>query len=334
MDTDYNQGLKTINENKSSDQPVEETKRRRKCHGNRKQPEPKKVQKKPNLILTLTSIPDPNKVYRVAAYLKRPPRLLIQALGRQLNHLIKTKSEHAFIYSRLKLLDLQFCSNVHQSLCQFYYDIGYEQHQWPDHLYKISEINEPQLCRKFVQDYLTHIQQQLEQCITKLNLQAETCPKTLTVTLLDHHLKEYICSQQKRFTRKIQYQLKRFKDEMHEKRLHHILFQNNLTSHQKEAINRIIHLRETELKIRKELLLLEQRILSKLLPATFDQLDTLVAYDFYTPTLEHQYSLSYKIKRSKILRETKRTWLNILMESYDVKMKECNRQYQEELTQL
>ncbi|CAF3514137.1 unnamed protein product [Rotaria socialis] len=322
MDTDYNQGLKTINENKSSDQPVEETKRRRKCHGNRKQPEPKKVQKKQNLILTLTSIPDPNKVYRVAAYLKRPPRLLIQALGRQLNHLIKTKSEHAFIYSRLKLLDLQFCSNVHQSLCQSYYDIGYEQHQWPDHLYKISEINEPQLCRKFVQDYLTHIQQQLEQCITKLNLQAETCPKTLTVTLIDHHLKEYICSQQKRFTRKIQYQLKRFKDEMHEKRLHHILFQNNLTSHQKEAINRIIHLRETELKIRKELLLLEQRILSKLLPATFDQLDTLVAYDFYTPALEHQYSLSYKIKRSKILRETKRTWLNILMESYDVKMKE------------
>ncbi|CAM4986257.1 unnamed protein product [Rotaria socialis] len=36
MDTDYNQGLKTINENKLSDQPVEEKKRRRKCHGNRK----------------------------------------------------------------------------------------------------------------------------------------------------------------------------------------------------------------------------------------------------------------------------------------------------------
>ncbi|CAF4308933.1 unnamed protein product, partial [Rotaria magnacalcarata] len=194
--------------------------------------------------------------------------------------------------------------------------------------------NEPQLCRKFVQDYLTHIQQQLEQCITKLNLQAKTCPKTLTVTLLDHHLKEYICSQQKRFTRKIQYQLKRFKDETHEKRLHHILFQINLTSHQKEAINRIIHLRETELKIQKELLLLEQRILSKLLPATFDQLNTLAASDFYTPALEHQYSLSYKLKRSKILRETKRTWFDILMQSYDVKIKECNRKYQEELTQL
>ncbi|CAM4836039.1 unnamed protein product [Rotaria magnacalcarata] len=257
------------------------------------------------------------------------PRLLIQALDRQLNHLIKTKSEHKFIYSRLKLLDLQFCLNAHQSLWQSYYDIEYEQHQWP-----ISETNEPQLCRKFVQDYLTHLQQQLEQCITKLNLQAKTCPKTLTVTLLDHHLKEYICSQQKRFTRKIQYQLKRFKDETHEKRLHHILFQINLTSHQKEAINRIIYLRETELKIRKELLLLEQRILSKLLPATFDQLDTLAASDFYTPALEHQYSLSYKLKRSKILRETKRSWFDILMQSYDVKMKECNRQYQEELTQL
>ncbi|CAF2152427.1 unnamed protein product, partial [Rotaria magnacalcarata] len=84
----------------------------------------------------------------------------------------------------------------------------------------------------------------------------------------------------------------------------------------------------------KELLLLEQRILSKLLPATFDQLDTLAASDFYTPALEHQYSLSYKLKRSKILRETKRTWFDILMQSYDVKIKECNRKYQEELTQL
>jgi hypothetical protein len=37
MNKDYNhQVLKTINEKKSSDQPVEEKKRRKKCHGNRK----------------------------------------------------------------------------------------------------------------------------------------------------------------------------------------------------------------------------------------------------------------------------------------------------------
>ncbi|CAF4563699.1 unnamed protein product, partial [Rotaria magnacalcarata] len=296
------------------------------------QPVPKKVKKKQNLIQA--SVPNPDKVYRVAFYLKRSPRLLIQALGRQLNHPLKAKSEHKFIYSRLKLLDLQFCLNVHQSLWKSYFDLGYERQQWPDHFYNITKTNELQLCEKFVQDYLTHIQQQLEQCTIQLNLQATTCPETLTVTLLDHHLKEYICSQQKRFTRKIHHQLKRFKDALHEKRLHHVLFDNNLTSHQKEAINRLIHLRETELKIRKELLLLEQRILSKLLPVSFDQLDSLIASDFYTPALEDQYLLNYKLKRSKILQETKRTWLDILMESYDVKMKECNRQYREELTQL
>ncbi|CAF2050155.1 unnamed protein product, partial [Rotaria magnacalcarata] len=179
----------------------------------------------------------------------------------------------------------------------------------------ISETNEPQLCRKFVQDYLTHIQHQLEQCTIQLNLQATTRPETLTVTLLDHHLKEYI-------------------HELHEKQLHHILFDNNLTTDQKEAVNHLIHLRETELQIRKELLLFEQRILSKLLSSNFDQLDTLIASDFYTPVLEDQFSLNYKLKRSKILQETKRTWLDMLMESHDVKMKECNRQYQEELTQL
>ncbi|CAF3467602.1 unnamed protein product [Rotaria socialis] len=412
MNKDYNhQVLKTINEKKSSDQPVEEKKRRKKCHGNRKvqrfrkkcrargmkphnierkikkrfgdfrtnqptsiinkndsidhrpktiitlnqsikktsikrkrepvrslsqfsisQPEPKKVKKKQNLIQT--SVPHLDKVYRVASYLKRIPRLLIQTLGRQLDHPIKTKSEHKFIYSRLKLLDQQFCLNIHQSLWQSYFDLGYERHQWPDYFYKITKTNELPLCEKFVQDYLTHIQQQLEQCTTQLNLQATTCPETLTMTLLDHHLKEYISSQQKRFTRKIYHQLKRFKDAIHKKRLHHILFDNNLTSDQKEAINRLIHLRETELQIRKELLLLEQRILSKLLPVNFDQLDTLIASDFYTPALEDQYSLNYKLKRSKILQETKRTWLDILMESYDVRMKECNRLYQELLTQL
>ncbi|CAF3385539.1 unnamed protein product [Rotaria socialis] len=412
MDKDYNHRvLKTINENKLSDQPVQEKKRRRKCHGNRKvqrfrkkcrargmkphnierkikkrfgdsrtnqptsiinnndsidhrpktiitlnqniknasikrkresvrsqsqfsisQPVPKKVKKKQGLIQT--SVPNPDKVYRVTSYLKRLPRLLIQALGRQLDRPLKTKSEHKFIYSRLKLLDLQFCLNTHHSLWQSYFNLGYEQHQWPDHLYNITKTNEPHSCQKFIQEYLTHIQQQLEQCSTQLNLQATTCPEKLAINLVDHHLKEYVCSQQKRFTRKIHHQLKRFKDELHEKRLYHILFDNNLTSDQKEAINRLIHLRETELQIRKELLLLEQRILSKLLPSNFDQLDTLIASDFYTPVLEDQYSLNYKLKRSKILQETKRTWLDILMESYDVKMKECNRQYQEELTQL
>ena len=93
------------------------------------QPVPKKVKKKQNIIQT--SVPNPDKVYRVASYLKRLPRLLIQTLGRKLDHPFKTKSEHKFIYSRLKLLDLQFCLNTHQSLWQSYFDLGYEQHQWP-----------------------------------------------------------------------------------------------------------------------------------------------------------------------------------------------------------
>ena len=93
------------------------------------QPVPKKVKKKQNLIQT--SVPNPDKVYRVAVYLKRSPRLLIQALSRQLNRPLKTKSEHKFIYSRLKLLDLQFCLNIHQSLWQSYFDLGNERHQWP-----------------------------------------------------------------------------------------------------------------------------------------------------------------------------------------------------------
>ncbi|CAF4886085.1 unnamed protein product, partial [Rotaria magnacalcarata] len=367
MDKDYNHRvLKTINEKKLSDQPVQEKKRRRKCHGNRKiqrfrkkcrargmkpQNIERKIKKRfgdshtnqPTSIInkndsidhhTKTNITLNQSIKKTSIKRKREPVRSLSQFSISQPEPKKTKLEQKFIYSRLKLLDLQFCLNIHQSLWQSYFDLSYEQHQWPDHLYKITKTNEPHSCQKFIQEYLTHIQQQLEQCSTQLNLQATTCPEKLTINLVDHHLKEYICSQQKRFTRKIHHQLKRFKDELHEKRLYHILFDNNLTSDQKEAINRLIHLRETELQIRKELLLLEQRILSKLLPSNFDQLDTLIASDFYTPVLEDQYSLNYKLKRSKILQETKRTWLDILMESYDVKMKECNRQYQEELTQL
>ncbi|CAM4973951.1 unnamed protein product [Rotaria socialis] len=414
MDTDSDRMLTTINENNSSDHIVENKRRRKKCHGNRKvqrfrkkcrargmklhniekkikqkfvdsrtnqtksmvnnndsidnrpktiitlkqhvnkesnisnkrkrepvrslsqisisQPISKKVKKKQNIIRT--TIPNSDKVYRVASYLKRLPRLLIQALGRQLDQPLKTKLEHRFIYSRLKLLDLQYCLNIHESLWHSYFDLGCEQQQWPDDFYKIAKTHDPQLCQQFVQEYLTHIQNQLEQCSTNLHLQVLTCPETLNMTLLDQYLKEYICSQQKRFIRKIHHQLKQFKDTIHEKRLHHILFGNNLTSDQKEAIHRIIHIRETELQIRKELLMFEERILSKLLPVTFDRFDPLIGSDFYTPTLDDHHSFNYKLKRSKILQEMKRTCLNIIMESYEVKMKECNRQYQEELKQL
>jgi hypothetical protein len=80
-------------------------------------------------------VPNSDKVYRVASYLKRLPRLLIQTLGRQLNQPLKTKSEHRFIYSRLKLLDLQYCLNLHESLWHSYFNLGCEQQQWPVSVY-------------------------------------------------------------------------------------------------------------------------------------------------------------------------------------------------------
>ncbi len=41
------------------------------------------------------------------------------------------KDEKRFIYTRLDLLDQQYCLEVDQQLWQSYLDIGLQQHRWP-----------------------------------------------------------------------------------------------------------------------------------------------------------------------------------------------------------
>ena len=94
-------------------------------------PLPKKIKNKKQNIVKKSSISIQDRIYRVASYLKRLPRQLIQTLRRQMGRPLKTKSERKFIYARLQLLDQQYALNLHRSLWQSYFDLGFEHGQWP-----------------------------------------------------------------------------------------------------------------------------------------------------------------------------------------------------------
>jgi hypothetical protein len=114
------------------------------------QPLPKKIKKKPmtNPIVQEEDNNSINKNYRFVCfyifflhnmffdyrrpmYLKRSPSILFQMLNKRLNYTLKKKDEQNFIYTRLNLLDQQYCLQVDLILWQSYLDIGIEQNKWP-----------------------------------------------------------------------------------------------------------------------------------------------------------------------------------------------------------
>jgi hypothetical protein len=68
-------------------------------------------------------------------YLKRSSTILFQMLNKTLNYTLKIKNEKDFMYTRIDLLDQQYCLEVHQQLWQSYLDIGTQKHIWPVSLF-------------------------------------------------------------------------------------------------------------------------------------------------------------------------------------------------------
>ena len=94
------------------------------------------------------------------------------------------------------------------------------------------KTKDPRLCFQFIQNYIYDIQQQLDQCNKTLRAQKLSCPESLSCDKIDERLKEYIQSQQKRFQRKIDHQLTKFKETIQEKQLYNSLFNGSLTHEQ------------------------------------------------------------------------------------------------------
>jgi hypothetical protein len=91
----------------------------------------------------------------------------------------------------------------------------------------MSNTNESQLCLQFAKKYINDIQHQLDQCNNALLTHNQINLENLSLDQLDQRLKEYIYSQQKHFRHKIDCQLIKFKDHVHEKQLGDTLFNGN-----------------------------------------------------------------------------------------------------------
>ena len=101
-----------------------------------------------------------------------------------------------------------------------------------DRFYAMSKTTQWDACLQFVQAHLVDIQHRWDACTSALTRQAQTCPATLTTAMLDERLRDYISSQQTSFSRKLNYQLATFKQEIQEKSLHQALVAHTLTNDQ------------------------------------------------------------------------------------------------------
>ncbi len=84
----------------------------------------------------------------------------------------------------------------------------------------------------FLKEYLIQLQQKYEQCTTQLINQALSCSQTMQLSLIESQSKEFVRLHHLDLTRKINFQINKFKDHIHEKELFQQLSSYPLTNEQ------------------------------------------------------------------------------------------------------
>ncbi|CAF5184021.1 unnamed protein product, partial [Rotaria magnacalcarata] len=276
-----------------------------------------------------------NGTYRQPMYLKRLPLTFFPILSKKLNYTLKKKNERRIFYARLDLLDQQYCLEVDQHLWQSYLDIGLRKQIWPDQLYTMANANDFNLCQEYLINYINDIKQQLHQCQMELTKLYQSRPiATLSMNEVDRCLKEFVVCQRKYLSIRNNNQLVNFQDDLSEKELFTLVSAYSLTTNQNEHMHQLITIREQQVKLWEQLLMLRMRILDKFLPEHFDDLEHFIAPNIYSPVISNTIAIQFKNKRYKIIQEAKRSWLNIILHAYEIKIQEYDRQYQYELIQL
>ncbi|CAF1527436.1 unnamed protein product [Adineta steineri] len=115
------------------------------------------------------------------------------------------------------------------------------------------------------------------------------------------------------------------------------LFQSistQLTSSQNESLQRLITIRQQQIQYWGELLMFEMRILYKFLPLNFNQLENVIAPISSLSLNNGQKTIQFNNKQNKIIQEGKRRWLDVYLNSYEIKLQEYDEQYQTEFEQF
>ena len=85
-------------------------------------------------------------------------------------------------------------------------------------------------------------------------------------------------------------------------------------------------IRQKQAKIWEELLILETQVSCKFLPKTFNDLETFIALNMYSPVIHDQTAILFKNQHHKIIQEVKRSCLNIAFNTYEIQLQEYEQQ--------
>ncbi|CAF1488984.1 unnamed protein product [Rotaria magnacalcarata] len=284
----------------------------------------------------LASNSNNNNNNKSSKYLKMPKKLLYHSLRVHLYYPLKRKKEKMFILTRLQLLDWQFCLNLDLHLYQSYCTEGRQYKTWPEDIVKMTKTNDYDLTEKFLNILVNQTQHKVDQCTTELLSQSLSCPKTLFLSHVESRLVEFIRLHHIDLIRKINYQVNKFKDLIRETQLFETLSSYSLTNEQKQVVDCLINIRQTQLETFEEMTMLEARIVCKSLPQSIDDLDKLILID---ETLLNYMSTNNNIsfkdetrqQYRKKIREYKRQSLRKNFEEYETIIEENEYLYQEEL---
>lgn len=84
----------------------------------------------------------------------------------------------------------------------------------------------------------------------------------------------------------------------------------------------------------KDQLLLEMRVLCKFLPEQCHQIERFIAPVNYMPLNTDQKAIQFRHQRYNMIQQAKRSWLKNLLHAFEIKLQECEEQYQIEFRQL
>lgn len=96
-------------------------------------------------------------------------------------------------------------------------------------------------------------------------------------------------------------------------------------------MNRLLNLHQAQLQCYEDLQKLETHVFVEFLPENFTKLERFITFEYYFPVIEDDIAVEFKQKRYKIIREAKRTWLNLYVNAYEIRFQEYEQQYQTEL---
>jgi predicted DNA-binding protein YlxM (UPF0122 family) len=107
-----------------------------------------------------------------------------------------------------------------------------------------------------------------------------------------------------------------------------------ITIARQQAIQQLINLRQQQLEVYEEVIMLNERVLHQFLPPNSDQLEEYIAQNYYWPPIADHTLPEMKTKRRKLLQQIKRTLLNMYMYAYRFKINDYQQQYEQLLDEI